>query len=79
MQKRRWIVTEAAVWVVVLLLSMQAVIASENGTTVYHGNTKSKIFHQEGCRYFNCSTCKAVFSNRQSAVDSGYRPCRVCK
>ncbi|NEX13868.1 MAG: Ada metal-binding domain-containing protein [Prosthecochloris sp.] len=79
MQKGRWIVTKVVAWLVVLLLSMQVVIASENSATVYHGNTKSKIFHHEGCRYFNCSKCKAVFSSRQSAVDSGYRPCRVCK
>lgn len=68
-----------AAWLVVLILAMPAIIAAENDAVVYHGNRKSKIFHRPGCRYYNCSKCTAVFSSRQSALESGYRPCKVCK
>ncbi len=45
----------------------------------YHGNTKSKIFHSSGCRYYNCKACTAVFRSRQAAIDAGYRPCKKCR
>ncbi len=68
-----------AAWLVLAMLAMPVAIAAENSARVYHGNTKSKIFHLPGCRYYNCSKCTAVFSSRQSALQSGYRPCKVCK
>jgi len=45
---------------------------------IYHGNTKSKIFHKPDCRYYNCKACTAQFSSRQEAIDAGYRPCKIC-
>ncbi|MCG8341853.1 MAG: Ada metal-binding domain-containing protein [Chlorobiales bacterium] len=69
----------AAAWLVVLILAIPAIIAAEDSATVYHGNTKSKVFHRPGCRYYNCSKCTAKFSGRQRAVEEGYRPCKVCK
>ncbi len=47
--------------------------------TVYHGNVKSKKFHELGCRYYDCSNCTATFNSRQEAVGAGYVPCRVCR
>lgn len=45
----------------------------------YHGNTKSGVFHQPGCRNFNCKNCVAVFATREEAVAGGYRPCGTCR
>lgn len=48
-------------------------------TGVYHGNTKSMIFHKPGCKVYNCKNCTAVFINRVEAIGAGYRPCGTCK
>lgn len=50
---------------------------SERGGVV-HGNTKSKIYHNSSCRYFNCNACVAVFKSAELARVSGYRACKVC-
>ena len=44
----------------------------------FHGNLKSKVFHNQGCRYYNCSNCTAVFDSREKAIGIGYRPCKLC-
>jgi methylphosphotriester-DNA--protein-cysteine methyltransferase len=44
----------------------------------YHGNVKSRIFHVQGCRYFDCAACSAAFDSREAAIKAGYRPCKVC-
>ncbi len=49
------------------------------GTTIYHGNVKSHIFHRPECRYYNCKNCVAEFNSREEAIKSGYRPCKICK
>ena len=46
---------------------------------VYHGNSKSHIFHKPGCRYYNCKKCTVEFTTREDAISAGYRPCKVCK
>ncbi|UZJ40893.1 Ada metal-binding domain-containing protein [Prosthecochloris sp. SCSIO W1101] len=68
-----------AAWLVLLILAMPAFIAAESGASVFHGNTASKVFHRIGCRHYNCSKCTAVFHTKQSAVEAGYRPCKICK
>lgn len=45
----------------------------------YSGNTSSGIFHSSSCRYYNCKRCTAHFSNRNAAIQAGYRPCKVCR
>ena len=45
----------------------------------YSGNTSSGIFHRSSCRYYNCKRCTAHFSNRNAAIQAGYRPCKICK
>ncbi|MBN2468032.1 MAG: Ada metal-binding domain-containing protein [Deltaproteobacteria bacterium] len=47
-------------------------------SVIYHGNTKSHIFHKPSCRYYNCKDCTAEFTSREDAIAAGYRPCRVC-
>lgn len=46
---------------------------------IFHGNKKSKKFHQQSCRYFDCQNCVTVFNSFEEAVDAGYIPCKVCK
>jgi len=45
---------------------------------IYHGNTKSKIFHKSSCRYYDCKNCTRVFYSREEAINAGYRPCKIC-
>jgi len=46
---------------------------------IYHGNTKSKIFHKSSCRHYNCKNCTRTFNSREEAIQAGYRPCKICK
>ena len=46
---------------------------------VYHGNVKSRKFHEPSCRYYNCRNCTATFQSREEAVQAGYVPCKVCR
>ena len=48
-------------------------------SVVYHGNIVGMIFHQPGCRYYNCKNCIATFPSREAAIKAGYRPCKICK
>lgn len=48
-------------------------------TQSYSGNFKTKVFHKDNCRYYNCKDCAVIFHARSSAVKDGYRPCKVCK
>ena len=45
---------------------------------IYHGNVSSRIFHRTGCKYYNCLNCIINFYNREDAIKSGFKPCRVC-
>jgi len=46
---------------------------------VYHGNTKSMIFHQSNCKDYNCKNCTADFHTREEAIKAGYKSCGMCK
>lgn len=73
--------TRIFVVVFFVLLAVAALFATGvvADQVIYHGNTKSKIFHKPECRYYNCKACTMEFSSRQEAIDAGYRPCKVCK
>jgi endonuclease YncB( thermonuclease family) len=45
----------------------------------YHGNVKSHVFHDSSCRHYNCKNCVKDFRSKQDALNSGYRPCGMCK
>ncbi|WP_136798701.1 thermonuclease family protein [Desulfosediminicola ganghwensis] len=45
----------------------------------YHGNVKSHVFHAPSCRHYECKNCVQSFGSRQEALDSGYRPCGMCR
>jgi endonuclease YncB( thermonuclease family) len=46
---------------------------------IYHGNTRSQVFHASNCKDYNCKNCTVVFSDKDSAIKAGYRPCGMCK
>lgn len=56
----------------------QSTVVAQQADGNYHGNVKSKVFHREGCRHFNCKNCRAVFKSRKEAIEAGYRPCGEC-
>ena len=72
----RVFVVTVFVLIAVAMSFTTGIVASQ---VVYHGNTKSKIFHSPSCRHYNCKNCTMEFSDRQEAIDAGYRPCKICK
>ncbi len=48
-------------------------------TTIFHGNKNSKIFHSQGCRYFDCRNCTRIFHSGNEARQAGFRPCNICR
>ena len=46
---------------------------------VYHGNTRSMVFHQSSCKHYDCKNCTKVFNSREAAIEAEYRPCGGCK
>jgi methylphosphotriester-DNA--protein-cysteine methyltransferase len=72
----------AAVLLALLLalpLTVAALSAQAAQNAAYHGNVQSHIFHRQGCTYYACKACTAVFATRKAALDAGFRPCKVCK
>jgi hypothetical protein len=67
-----------AIAVTVIFISLCVGVSAEQ-PLAYHGNTKSKIFHKESCRYYNCKRCTTDFTIRRQAIEAGYRPCKICK
>ena len=56
----------------------QARVSEPQSKIVYHGNVKSKVFHQPGCKHYECKNCTARFTSRDDAETNGYRPCGIC-
>lgn len=65
-----------ALTLAMLLLSGMAAVADASGQL--HGNAKSRIYHNSGCRYYNCKACTVVFNSREQARAAGFRACKVC-
>lgn len=62
-------------------VSAPAVVAAPKGggsSTVYHGNTRSQVFHGPTCKDYNCKNCTVVLGSVQEAVRAGYRAHREC-
>lgn len=47
-------------------------------TGTFHGNSKSGVYHNPGCRWYNCKNCIKVFSSGEEARSAGYRACNIC-
>jgi len=46
---------------------------------IYHGNKKSRVFHNQACKWFNCKHCTRIFHTPDKALSAGFRPCSICR
>lgn len=44
-----------------------------------HGNARSRVFHLPECEFYNCKNCSIEFKDLDTAILSGFEPCRFCK
>jgi hypothetical protein len=44
----------------------------------FHGNARTRVFHQPSCRHYSCPNCTVRFDTVPEAVEAGFRPCGVC-
>jgi micrococcal nuclease len=51
----------------------------ETSRAIYHGNTRSRVFHSPSCRDYNCKNCVREFRSRDEAIAAGFRPCGICR
>lgn len=52
---------------------------SEEMTTGYIGNAKSKKFHYPSCHSLPAEHNRVIFNSREEAIKSGYSPCGNCR
>jgi len=45
---------------------------------VFHGNSRSQVFHAQGCKDFNCKNCTVIFQTKEEAIKAGFRPHNQC-
>ena len=45
----------------------------------YHGNISSHVFHRPSCKHYDCQNCIHPFTNRNDAIQAGYKQCGICK
>lgn len=69
----------AAVWGVGCFLLLALALPTLAAQAALHGNPKSLIYHNSGCKYYNCKACTVVFTSAGEAKAKGYRACKVCK
>jgi endonuclease YncB( thermonuclease family) len=46
--------------------------------SLFHGNSRSRVFHKPECQHYNCKNCVVEFLTTEEAVSNGYRPCKMC-
>lgn len=51
---------------------------NENVDEDYIGNINSKIFHKPTCHTLPAEHNRIYFSNKEEAINAGYRPCKNC-
>ena len=57
---------------------LSVVTSAQAAESVFHGNTRSGVFHGPWCKYYDCKNCRAIFRTRQEALSAGFRPCKLC-
>lgn len=67
----------ARLCVAALLIAPCADIALAAGE--YHGNPTTKVYHNSGCKHYNCKKCTVVFKSAKATQKAGYRHCGICK
>lgn len=71
--------TLPSIIVLLLFFCSSAWAETKGGTstkTVFHGNSKSHIYHSPSCRYYNCKKCTIILKSETEAKEKGYRKCR---
>lgn len=58
--------------------NVAVVSATGSLKVVYHGNTRSHVFHGPSCKDYNCKNCTVVLGSAQEAVSAGYHGHREC-
>ena len=53
-------------------------VASGNTSGPYHGNSRSKVYHAQGCQYFDCKNCTVNLASKETAASQGFRPHERC-
>jgi endonuclease YncB( thermonuclease family) len=48
------------------------------GSLVYHGNSKSHVYHAPGCQHYDCSNCTVLLNSKEEAATQGFRPHVQC-
>lgn len=59
------------------MIASMTISASLMADVDFHGNSNSKKFHRQACRYYNCPHCTVVFKSRDAAISAGFAPCKV--
>ncbi len=77
MRKGSWQKILGAGCLIVSLLLIP--LAAADAAGMFRGNVQSRIYHNAGCRYFNCKNCTMVFKSAGEAQKAGFRACRICK
>ena len=52
--------------------------ASSSTSGPYHGNKRSKVYHSQGCQYFDCKNCTVNLVSKEAAASQGFRPHESC-
>lgn len=65
-----------AAWGLYCVLMLALPVLAE--AAALHGNPNSRIYHNSGCRYYNCKACTVVFASAAEAKARGFRACKVC-
>ena len=60
------------------VLLRKAAQSKKSAPGIYRGSHTSKTLHQTGCRYYDSRKLTRVFRDLAEALDSGYRPCKIC-
>ena len=47
--------------------------------SLFKGNTDTLVFHSIDCKFSQGKKCTVEFETRESAIEQGYTPCKVCK
>ena len=53
-------------------------VASGTTSGPYHGNSRSKVYHAQGCQYFDCKNCTVNLASKETAASQGFRPHERC-
>jgi endonuclease YncB( thermonuclease family) len=44
----------------------------------FHGNTRSRVYHDRACPNYSCANCTAIFATQADAQRAGYKPAGDC-